>query len=112
MTGTIVYWHGICIASFDKLCATLESADLSHGQKVACSSILDEYGRFNVWAGNIGAHQVGRVSLDFRLREAGHIKDQVIKLLQYLSEALGDGNIANSFPGPVLTSVQLSRSSA
>ena len=48
----------------------------------------DELGRLRVWAANIGAHQTGQSSLDYRLRDASHIKDQVIKLLSSLCRTL------------------------
>lgn len=32
----------------------------------------DELGRLRVWAANIGAHQTGQSSLDYRLRNASH----------------------------------------
>src|SRR4051794_39618294 len=51
-------------------------------------ALQDEYGRLRVWAGNIGAHQSGRASLDYRLRDASHIKDQIIRLLDDLQLSL------------------------
>lgn len=42
---------------------------------------LDELGRLRVWSGNVGAHQMGQSSLDYRLRDASHLKDETIKLL-------------------------------
>lgn len=50
----------------------------------------DESTRFKMWAGNLGAHQSGRASLDYRLREAPHLHDQVIYLLEDLSQSLQD----------------------
>ncbi|KAF8465058.1 hypothetical protein BDZ91DRAFT_617585, partial [Kalaharituber pfeilii] len=41
----------------------------------------DERGRFCVWAQNVGAHRVGKVSLDYRLREASHIRSIAAELL-------------------------------
>lgn len=117
MSNTIVYWHGICVEHFKNLCEALISrgqrypllgsslplgiankkGHRTYEQQIPLSLVLDEYGRFNVWAGNIGAHQRGRVSLDHRLREASHIKDQVISLLQYLNEVLKDGKCCICF---------------
>ena len=91
MPDTIVHWHDVCLEHFKKLCATLEENGHIYEQQIPLSLLADEYGRFNVWAGNIGAHQVGRLSLDYRLREASHIKEQVISLLQYLYEIIKDG---------------------
>ncbi|KAK3685899.1 hypothetical protein B0T22DRAFT_482821 [Podospora appendiculata] len=53
-------------------------------------NIKDELGRFRVWIANIGAHQSGRSSLDYRLRDASNIKTQVVKLLQNLTDSLND----------------------
>ena len=45
----------------------------------------DELGRLRVWAANIGAHQTGLSSLDYRLRDASHIKAQIVRLLEGLA---------------------------
>lgn len=50
----------------------------------------DELGRFKIWAANIGAHQIGRSALDFRLRDASHIRDEVLTLLGDLRRTLQD----------------------
>ena len=50
----------------------------------------DELGRLRMWAANIGAHQTGQSSLDFRLRDSSHIRDQILKLLQDLLQRLQD----------------------
>ena len=43
-----------------------------------------------MWAANIGAHETGQCSLDFRLRDASHVRVQIIKLLQGLLRRLQD----------------------
>jgi hypothetical protein len=53
----------------------------------------EEHGRFIVWAENAGAHRSGRVSLDYRLREASNVKGMVIKLLEDLTSDLRDGTV-------------------
>ncbi|KAG8525716.1 uncharacterized protein KY384_000476 [Bacidia gigantensis] len=88
MSTSIAQWHRVCIGRFEAFHACLKS-DGQYNNQVYCQ-FFDEHGRFNVWAGNIGARQNGRASLDFRLREAEHIKDQVVSLLRYLSETLDD----------------------
>ncbi|KIW90528.1 uncharacterized protein Z519_09175 [Cladophialophora bantiana CBS 173.52] len=50
----------------------------------------DELGRLRVWAANIGAHQKDQSSLDYRLRNASHIKSEIINLLQSLKMTLQD----------------------
>ena len=60
----------------------------------------DELGRLRVWASNIGAHQTGQLSLDFRLRDASHIKDQTVKLLQGLQRTLNNLDEVLADPAP------------
>ncbi|KAF2803297.1 uncharacterized protein BDZ99DRAFT_339620, partial [Mytilinidion resinicola] len=50
--------------------------------------VRDEYGRFKIWSGNIAAHHTGRRSLEYRLRDASHIREQVVVLLVELEETL------------------------
>ncbi|KAI9857183.1 MAG: hypothetical protein M1813_008545 [Trichoglossum hirsutum] len=52
----------------------------------------DELDRFRIWAGNIGAlqHVKVRSSLDYRLRDAPKLGDQISRLLVDLNTALAD----------------------
>ena len=79
-----------CLKAFNQLQEQVEQSDYNHEEDV--SSILwgDELGRLRVWAANIGAHQTGQSSLDFRLRDASHISNQITKLLQDLEQSLKD----------------------
>jgi BAG domain/Ubiquitin family len=56
-----------------------------HQDQVPRSLWDDELGRLRVWAANIGAHQTGLSSLDYRLRDASHIKAQIVRLLEGLA---------------------------
>ncbi|KAL6720554.1 hypothetical protein ACLMJK_002478 [Lecanora helva] len=47
-----------------------------------------ELGRLRVWAGNLGAHRLGRSSLDHRLRQATHMQQTTIDLLHDLRRSL------------------------
>lgn len=58
------------------------------------SQVQSEEARFKVWCGNIGAHQIGtRSSLEYRLRDASHIRKQVVKILTSLSRLLVEGKL-------------------
>jgi uncharacterized C2H2 Zn-finger protein len=59
----------------------------------------DERGRLRLWAANIGAHHKGQSSLDYRLRDASHIKDQVIKLLERYNGVLQEAQATLSDQG-------------
>ncbi|KAI3322270.1 hypothetical protein HD806DRAFT_144170 [Xylariaceae sp. AK1471] len=78
-----------CLSIFKLL--TFKEQEWNGGQ-VQLSSVQDELSRFKVWAGSIGAHRTGRSSLEYRLRDASHIKSQVLRLLENLSELLQDAN--------------------
>ncbi|KAJ5885706.1 hypothetical protein N7504_011542 [Penicillium tannophilum] len=43
---------------------------------------LDELGRLRIWAGNTGALQRDQLSLDYRLRDASHLKNEISRILQ------------------------------
>ena len=54
----------------------------------------DELGRLRIWVANTGAHRTGCSSLDFRLRDASHIRGQIMKLLESLRRKLQDTRAA------------------
>ena len=76
-----------CESSFDKLLQNLAVTS----DQVVTQRLIDEFGRFRVWAGTAGAHQTGRVSLDYRLREASHIHAELTELLGELNKGLEEG---------------------
>ena len=80
-----------CLEIFDTVCRkviVLEHLHPTEGVQVA--SWTDELGRLRIWAANIGAHQIGHSSLKFRLRDASHIRQQIVDLLVDLSHTLKD----------------------
>lgn len=58
--------------------------------KTTKSLLSEELGRFRIWSGNIGAHKIGRSSLDYRLRENSSLESMVLKLLEDLKNTLED----------------------
>ena len=67
------------------------SADLSSFEsEVAPALWKDEMGRLRVWAANIGAHKTGQSSLDHRLRDSSHIREQTVRLLGRLQRIIED----------------------
>ncbi|CAI7607967.1 unnamed protein product [Penicillium glandicola] len=76
-----------------KVLSRLVSEDLSSfASEVPPALWKDELGRFRVWAANIGAHQTGQSSLDHRLRDASHIREQTLRVLQRLQRITEDIN--------------------
>lgn len=78
------------LQSFRSLADSLTDRDDSTGLRQLSPRFEDETTRFKMWSGNLGAHQSGRASLDYRLREAPHLHQQVIYLLQDVSRSLQD----------------------
>ena len=79
-----------CLKAFKLLSGVLDDVDIQH-QSPLRRAIEECNGRFRVWSGNIGAHQTGKGSLDYRLRNASYIKARVLRLLEDLAELLSDG---------------------
>lgn len=73
MDQSIRTWHDSCYQAFGALLKA-SSVDDRYSEQLSHDVLIDLLGRFNVWAGNIGAGQQGRASLDYRLREAGTSK--------------------------------------
>lgn len=79
-----------CALLFDQLMHQLGSN--KNEAKLSTVAVSDEYGRFKIWAANIGAFHPGTSSksLDYRLHEASQVGDQVKKILQDLKTSLGE----------------------
>lgn len=77
---------------FKSLQDTCSEENISDELKVFLTELEDEAARFKIWAGSVGAHQSGAVSLDHRLKEAPHLHEQVIYLLTDLSETLQEAS--------------------
>ena len=80
----IVSQYEHCENSFNLL------LEIINDQAIA-ERVLNEFGRFRVWAENSGVNRTGRVSLDHRLREASHLQEELTKLLGELNRDLEDG---------------------
>ncbi|KAJ5354972.1 uncharacterized protein N7496_012184 [Penicillium cataractarum] len=81
----------VAISCLTKLKAIASSDDLQiYSAEIPHALWQDELGRLRVWAANIGAHQTGQASLDHRLRDASHIKEQTLRVLRRLQRLLQD----------------------
>lgn len=85
-----------CFAAFRRASSELDQADEQIARKIRSSDLTDELGRFRLWCGNIGAHRDGRSSLAHKLRDASHIREQVIELLQNLQVTIEEGALSIS----------------
>ena len=91
---SIESYYLLCMNSCDQLRTLLEAPKCAPSEKRLLPNVVDQIGRFRVWAGDTGANQGGRlrISLDYRLREASHIHAQVTGLLQELDDSLKEGD--------------------
>jgi hypothetical protein len=99
---------------FQQTIQTFDRPTVSHNEldlyPQACSTGLqttleEDLGRFRVWANDIGAHRIGRSSLDFRLRDALHLVERILSLLEDLTEALDDGEFGYDLTQSFLSSL-------
>ena len=83
---------GQCLDLFSTTTDASEKSPEDPVTQSLLQNIKDEQTRFKVWAGNIGAHRLGMSSLDYRLRDASHIRKQIFRLLDDLSTLLEDAH--------------------
>jgi hypothetical protein len=80
-----------CMQLFGLLCAAFDGAPTKYAEQMPLRTILDEFDRFKIWSGNLGARQKGHASLDWRLRDAEVMTTSIRKLLNMLGEQLENG---------------------
>jgi hypothetical protein len=72
--------HEICYFSFEELIEAVQHPVRDFHQQLTVSQVEDEFDKYKLWAGNVGAAHSGKryeISLDYRLREASYYKIQV-----------------------------------
>ncbi|KAI4118481.1 MAG: hypothetical protein LQ345_001474 [Seirophora villosa] len=82
-----------CRNAFNKFIEEIELLDEKKPEGLCVQDWDDERGRLRIWAANIGAHQTHQSSLEFRLRDSSHIRNQIIELLRQLRERLQDASV-------------------
>ncbi|KAF2422210.1 hypothetical protein EJ08DRAFT_484631 [Tothia fuscella] len=82
--------HDMCEDSFQGLINSSYNSARDYSAILSPSFTQEEFGRFRVWTGNVGAHidPERRISLDYRLREAKFYRDKIIHHLLDLQETL------------------------
>ena len=88
MNAAISYRIATCLEQFEYVQSSshLESCEI----EVLSFAWQDKLGQLRVWVATTGAYQKNNFSLDYRLRDASHIKDQVIRQLNRLQRVLED----------------------
>ena len=96
MSGTLSFelYYTRILDRFENICQLLHASyELAAQDNQIRARLLDERGRFRVWAHNVGAHRSGKSSLDHRLREAPKMRSSVFLLLQDVERFLAEGSI-------------------
>jgi hypothetical protein len=78
-----------CLQQFDLIRHNEEIYEISKEAKV---TIDESFDRFTIWKNNIGAHRTDTASLEYRLRDASHIKEMIEESLQDIILSLSDAN--------------------
>lgn len=88
-----------CRESFESLIQSLSAPAQDFGDDLPLSTAEDEFGRFKVWTGNVGAQHdpSKRISLDYRLRDAQFYRDKDFRMLNEMNEILQSGECFAAF---------------
>ncbi|GKT45906.1 vegetative incompatibility protein HET-E-1 [Colletotrichum spaethianum] len=78
----------LCLAALNQLLSSLEVAGNEYRSLMPPQTLRNQRDRFKIWAGNLGALQEGRASLDFRLQESILMQSAVHKLLKQLEKTV------------------------
>ena len=73
-------YHDKCFWSFTALATAVKLPVRNYGDQIKPWEVMNEFDRYKIWAGNVGAMHRGRryqISLDYRLSEANFYKQQV-----------------------------------
>lgn len=89
--SNIASHYAKCTEAFSWLCDSLRSSDSQYSDQVEEGEAQDEFGRLRVWAGTMCAYKSGESSLDSRLKDAVHVRQQVVSLLEDLYSNLHEG---------------------
>ncbi|KAL8889951.1 MAG: hypothetical protein Q9192_005940 [Flavoplaca navasiana] len=98
----------VCLKAFN---AFVEDLQALNGKNPANFLLInawqDELGRLRIWAANVGAHQTNQLSLDYRLRDSSHIREQIVNLLDKLMKRLDEAENAINGEGDDLEDTEV-----
>lgn len=77
-----------CMQGFDELIPSLTTCPGELRKNIPLMGVENEFARFKVWCGNLGALQRGKSSLDVRLRGSTVMRETVLRFLSQLQVSL------------------------
>lgn len=72
--------HDKCHLAFERVLEAIQSPVRDYRRQLPVNGVQEEFDKYKIWAGNVGAGHFGKrykISLDYGLREAKFLKDQV-----------------------------------
>lgn len=78
------------VRSFQTLVNALVTSDARWKEQIDREALEDEFGRFRVWSGNLGALTKGHSSLDYRLRDSPLLSGNALRFLEDLNNNLNE----------------------
>ena len=80
-----------CVRGFEDVRKALDAVAGLEDTILYQAALTDSNGRFNIFCGNLGARQVSKSSLEFRLKDAPQIRLRITRLLIDLQKLLYEG---------------------
>jgi hypothetical protein len=78
-----------CVGNFKTLLESFQSENLNTETKHMTVEVVEnEFARFKIWTGSLGASQRGSSSLDVRLRDSVVLRNAILRLLKRLAGTL------------------------
>lgn len=96
MTDTISQCLDACFASFEDFLGFVRDPRIAQTEGLAIQAWQDELGRLRLWTSNVDAHgtyRKGQSYLDVRLRDASHVRGQIVELLKALHRRIQDARV-------------------
>ncbi|KAF6839586.1 ankyrin repeat protein [Colletotrichum plurivorum] len=81
-----------CMAAFVRLTSSSQIATEKFRTQLPPHVAKNQHDRFKLWAGNLGALNSGRASLDFRLMDSALMQNTVLKFLEDLDSTISKSN--------------------
>lgn len=101
--GSVSVATKACLLKFSDLIEAL-NRELDEHLDMTLEDVETQYDRLRIWAGNLGALQSGKSSLDFRLLESTVMLNNVVKLLAKLEDILKRSKSTAFLNGPEIKS--------
>ena len=86
--GDIGVLSNHCVRRFDELVKSLAVCPEELYRHMSPRTVENDFARFKIWCGNLGALQRGRSSLDVRLRDSAVMRETVLRFLSQLQDSL------------------------